>query len=90
MNRLLGVVAGVVLGGVAGAGEPPAGVERTYLEQEFHLPEQPRPVARGLVVPQRMPAPTGPMSLLVDVRHWLARTMAGQLGVCPLVRPELW
>lgn len=90
MNRLFGVVAGIVVGGAVMEVEPPAGVERTLLEQEFHLPEHPRPTARGVVVPQRMPSPAGPRSVVADVRGWLAWATAGQLGVCPLVKTEVW
>lgn len=91
MNRLLWVVAAVAMGGgVVSAGEPPAGKERTFVEQEFFLPEQPRPARTFSSVSNRMPTPTEPRSFVVDVTEWLIYTAAGQLGVSPVVRDEVW
>lgn len=91
MNRLLWVVAAVALsGGMVSAGEPPAGKERTLVEQEFFLPEQPRPARTFSSVSNRMPTPTEPRSFVADVRGWLIHTVAGQLGVSPVVQVEVW
>lgn len=91
MNRLLWVVAAVALcGGLATAGEPPAGKERTLVEQEFFLPEQPRPSRTFSSVPNPTPAAAEPRSVMADVRGWLLRTAAGQLGVSPVLRADVW
>jgi hypothetical protein len=89
MKRLL-VVTGLAVGGVATAGEPPVGVERTLLEQEFHLPERPRPTPGGVRVPPRMPAPADTRSVAGEVRSWLVRGVVGPLGVSPLVKADWW
>jgi len=89
MNRLLWVVAALG-GGLALAGDPPAGKERTLVEQEFFLPEQPRPMRTFSSMPSRTPAPAEPQSFVADVRGWLTYAVAGQLGVSPVVRVEVW
>jgi hypothetical protein len=89
MKRLLVIGAGLAVAGGAWADPPLAGRERTQVEQELYLPEPPaKAVVSG---PVRSAEPGAPHSTTVaGVRGWLLRLSAGQLGMAPLVKQDVW
>ena len=90
MKRLLRAVTGVVLVVGTASAEPPAsGKERTLLEQEFHLIDQPTPMANFSSNTNRPEAPVSLMSALTAARRWVLATAAGRLDVT-LARPDVW
>ena len=92
MDRvILAAAALAVVSGGAWADPPSgAGKERTHLEQELHLPEPPTPKALPVAAPRREPEPTTARWVVDGVRAWLLGATAGQLGVAPLVKCEVW
>ncbi|MCU0702547.1 MAG: hypothetical protein MUF18_00975 [Fimbriiglobus sp.] len=93
MNRLLWAVAGAVVfaSGVHAAEPPAAGKERTLLEQEFFLPDQPMLKSAPVGSPSRPTSrtPEG-WSVWAELKGWMVSATVGQLGVCPTVRKDVW
>jgi hypothetical protein len=90
MKRLLWALAGAVLAVGTASAEPPAsGKERTLLEQEFHLVDQPTPKASPSGTTNRPEAPVSFVSAMSATRRWVIATAAGRLDVT-LARPAVW
>ncbi len=90
MNRLLWAVAGVALAAGTAVAEPPAsGKERTFIEQEFHLIDQPTPKATLFGTTCRPGASDSFVSAVGVAHRWVLASAAGRLDVTRS-RPDVW
>jgi hypothetical protein len=90
MKRLLWAVTVAVLAAGTTWAEPPAsGKERTFLEQEFYLLDQPSLKATPTGTPSRPGAPVSFVSAVGAARRWLLASAAGRLDVTR-PRPDVW